>query len=353
MAPEGHVHFYLGSDLDSSSVLDWDPDADPQRFASGLGHNFLELFVRLHHQGRPVSLGSTVPDQTRVIVVFPNHEIWNTGSYWRLGLAAKRHRCVMIRSDLHRRFGRIVANSLQVVANPLLVERGSGRRRVFLLPLPQRGLKARVDHAAGGALVMTYKGNPENIPDYLKEQWFLSALTDLNVLLSLDVPSRMDGSDQDWHDFSDADLALLDRHDGVYSRTLHKPPTKLINAWCADVIPVYAPEPAYSCMTKPGHDSLPFDGPHDLLETLARLRREPELLSTLRAGVRQRRLDLPTTAQTVDSYWAVMQSQLAPPSDLRALSAIVQLVPLLIYVRVLRVLKRLRRTLRNVRERQS
>ena len=339
---ELHAHFYLDSDFDISSVFDWDPDNEPERFASGLGHNFLELFVRLRKLGHPVSIGPNVPPETRVIVVFPGREIWNFRHHWSLGWAVRRHECLILRSDLHMRYGRIVANALHIVANARIVDEERRIRVAYLPPLPQRGLRPRREHSPDMNLVLVYKGNPTNVPEYLKQQSFLSSLTALGVELVLDAPMLTDGSDQSWHDFSQADLVLLDRANRTLTHTRNKPPTKLLNAWYADGIPLYAAEPAYLCLADPGLDSLPFDGPQELLALLGRLNDEPELLDRLRAGVRQRRMSLPSTQDVVESYWAAIQSQASRPSTLRAITAVPLLVPMLIHVRLLRVLDRVR-----------
>ncbi len=340
MVDDQHAHFYLGSDFDLSSVFGWDPDNDPARFASGLGHNFLELFVRLRERGHPVSIGPNIPPETRVIVVFPGPEIWNFRHHCSLGWAVRRHECLIIRSDLHMRYGRIIANALHIVANPRIVDEERRIRVAYLSPLPQRGLRPRREHSPDGNLVLVYKGNPTNLPEYLKQESFLSALTALGVELVLDVPARVDGSDQSWHDFSRADLVLLDRANRTLTHTLNKPPTKLLNAWYADGIPLYAAEPAYLCLAEPGLDSLPFDGPQELLALLGRLTDEPDLLDRLRAGVRHRRTSLPSTQEVVESYWAAIQSQASRPSTLRAITAVTLLVPMLIHVRLLRILDR-------------
>jgi hypothetical protein len=342
VASDGHVHFYLGPDFDPAPVFGWDPDREPRRFASGLGHNFLELFVRLRNQGHPVSLGPIVPPQTQVIVIFPGREIWKFRRHVKLCWAVRQHRSVVIRSDLHLRFGRTVANSVQIVANPVISEDGSSGRLFYLPPLQQRGLQPRQERAAGSRLGLAYKGNPLNVPAYLTQESFLLALESLGVELKIDTPSLTDGSDQDWHDFSRADLALLDRGNTSVSQTLNKPPTKLLNAWHADVIPLYAPEPAYISLTEPGCDSLPFDGPDDLLEQLRRLVQEPDLLDRLRDGVAVRRANLAPTQEIVNSYWAVIQSQTAQPSKRRVVTAIPKSLAVLLQVRALRIIDRLR-----------
>ena len=342
LSSDGHAHFYLDSEFDYAAMFDWDPDADPTRFASGLGHNFLELFIRLRTQGHSVSIGPDVPAATTVIVVFPGREIWKFRRHLALCWSVRRHHCVIIRSDLDLRFGRIIAHALQIVANPVIAKGGRRTDRIYLPPLPQRGLRPRGKHARASSLVMTYKGNPLNVPEYLTQEWFLAEMAEINVDLHLDVPLLTDGSDQTWHDFSGADLALLDRRDGTLATTSHKPPTKLLNAWSADVIPIYAPEPAYVCLSDPGHDSLQFEGPLELLAILRQLTNEPGTVVILRAGVRDRRASLPSTQEIVDNYWAAIQSRAARPSKLLAIAALPTSMSALAYVRALRILDRVR-----------
>ena len=65
------IHFWVPADTATpADVLAWDPDLEPRRYASGVGHNLLELYARLARRGLEVSLGEEAPRGTRLVVVF-------------------------------------------------------------------------------------------------------------------------------------------------------------------------------------------------------------------------------------------------------------------------------------------
>ena len=62
------IHFWSPDDL-AAGAASWDPDAEPQRYSTGVGHNLLELFVRLRTDGACVALGERVPRRPALVVV--------------------------------------------------------------------------------------------------------------------------------------------------------------------------------------------------------------------------------------------------------------------------------------------
>src|SRR5262249_59325270 len=63
------IHFWAPVGPTREELAAWDPDSDPSAFASGLGHNMLELAVRLRREGVDVSFGRDVPRGTRLVVL--------------------------------------------------------------------------------------------------------------------------------------------------------------------------------------------------------------------------------------------------------------------------------------------
>ena len=51
------IHFWLPAAPRSAELLAWDADSEPQRYASGVGHNGYELVNRLARDGVDVTLG--------------------------------------------------------------------------------------------------------------------------------------------------------------------------------------------------------------------------------------------------------------------------------------------------------
>src|SRR3954453_23202239 len=62
------VHFWLPDELEPD-FTSWDPDSEPQRYASGIGHGLLELYQRLASRGHLNSIGPTPPSGARHVVM--------------------------------------------------------------------------------------------------------------------------------------------------------------------------------------------------------------------------------------------------------------------------------------------
>lgn len=153
-------------------------------------------------------------------------------------------------------------------------------------PLPQRGLQPRAPERRGRVRSLAFKGNPENVPDELKGSEWENALQAWGVEWLLDVPSRTDGQDQSWHDFSAVDAVLcVRRQDRTDELGSAKPPTRLVNAWVAGCVPLAAREPGYAEIGVNGADTLFVDSPRDALPLLDRLANDSDLVARLEAAI--------------------------------------------------------------------
>lgn len=79
-----------------------------------------------------------------------------------------------------------------------------------------------------------------------------------------------------WHDYHDIDAVVAVR-DFRGGRQLHKPATKLFNAWLAGVPFVGGPDSAFSAEGHPGTDYLVARSPEEVTEHLLRLAGDPSL----------------------------------------------------------------------------
>ena len=283
----GHVHFWFDDRGILAELDDWDPDHRPELFASGLGHNLLELCVRLREAGYSVSIGPRVPRDTSLVVGFP----YSGGGLRevRFSWACAGYPLAIIRSDAALSWIPLVQPDTTIVPNNSQYWRDRVKGACMSIPaLPQRGLVPREPGRRGSIRLISYKGNPENVPDYLRDPAFEFELLRRGVSLQIDAPATCNGSDQSWHDFGDVDVALCVRTRSDSQELLRKPPTRLINAWCASAIPFVAPEPAYLELYQEGVDGFLVNGPADILAALDRLMEDQPLLLSVESAVARR-----------------------------------------------------------------
>jgi hypothetical protein len=310
------IHFFVNDSTDLVGLEDWDPDADPTRFASGVGHNLLELHRRLLERGRLTSVGPVVPPGTTLVVVMP-WPILHTGrrvqlrSAWRL----RRHRVVMVRSDLPTTCEQPVRADVVVAPNRSFIDTFGAQYMRFLPPLPQRGLMVRDASRGDRISVATLKANPENIPTRLVDGEIIDRLGALGVTLDIDSPENSSGSDQSWQDFRSVDVAVCVRRRD--SETISKPATKLLNAWAAGVIPIASREPAYVEIGSDRHDVLFFDELDEVPELIRLVQDDEVLREQLWRGVAESAAAQPTLDQLVDDWWSLFLENQAPPSRWR------------------------------------
>ena len=77
-----------------------------------------------------------------------------------------------------------------------------------------------------------------------------------------------------WHDFSDVDVVLAIR-DFSSAKHLHKPATKLYNAWLAGVPLIAGSDSAFQAEGSIGEDYLIARSPEDCIRLLKRLHKQP------------------------------------------------------------------------------
>lgn len=281
-------HFYVDDDV-ARAVADWDPDEEPQRFASGVGHNLLELYSRLRTRGLPVTIGTSIPADAELVVQFQH--AWDRLGELRVALRSAPFHTVVIRSDAPLWWWPLLPADLLVVPNEAPVWRERiGAVALHLPALPQRGMLAR-DLSRVGVQTLAFKGNPESVPGYLREGGFLAALRERGITLLLDTPVRTDGGDQHWHDFRQVDAVLCLRGAAADDPLTNKPATRLVNAWCAGAIPLVGPEPAYVELVHDGLDGFVVEGPGDILRTLDLLSSDDERTASVFAAGKDRSRD--------------------------------------------------------------
>jgi hypothetical protein len=281
-------HFWT-DDTTAAATQGWDPDTQPDQFASGIGHNLLELYMRLRARGLPVTIGSRIPRETALVVVY--HQAWDRRRELGLAFATARYRTAVIRSDAPLWWRSLITPDLVVTPNSTTVPLWRDRLRTdvrHIPALPQRGLIPRDPNRYGEVRRAVFKGNPVSVPGYLRTRSFADALSELGVELVLDVPASTDGADQSWHDFHDADVVLCVRGAARDDSLLNKPATRLINSWCAGSIPIVDPEPAYLELVRNDVDGFVAQSPDEIIAAVDRLTQDPQLAERMTQHARER-----------------------------------------------------------------
>jgi hypothetical protein len=347
-APTGPVHFWT-AEVTQSDVLAWDPDREPERFATGRGHALYELFVRLHRRGRPVTLGRDVPRGAHVILTalecIAYHYVGiRPGDAVALNRAALRvPRVIFMRINVPYSIPVPRYASVVVASN---IATATGPRDRWLPFLPQRGLVPRDSGRGTRIATVGLKSFPENVPDYVRDGRLEAALRPMGVKVRVDTTAAT------WPDFASLDAVICDRksYTEIDGGTLaHKPPTKLINAWCAGAVPIVAPEPAYLDLARDGRDSVLAEGIDATVAAVERLCSEPDCTDALFAGITERSREF-AADRVLEQWERLLWSAAVEPHRAEAVVAMAELAASQARARIVRFGRRLRRrTKRNLR----
>jgi hypothetical protein len=162
---------------------------------------------------------------------------------------------------------------------------------VYMPHWPQTNLLPR-DPARGGSFrTACFFGHTANLdPQLASEQWqsALRRRTGLAFLVR---------AHEQWHDYHDIDAVVAVRpfHGG---RHLHKPATKLYNAWLAGVPFVGGTDSAFQAEGRPGEDYLMARSAEEVTDHLQRLARDPDLRHRLVEAGRVRAKEFTREAAT-------------------------------------------------------
>jgi hypothetical protein len=281
------IHFFLTPEEEPDEYFEtWTPDANPRIYASGIGHNVLELASRLRAQGHSTSLGQVVPSDSQAVIFFKKHFLLQRGLTLKILMIAIRHPVILIRSDLQLEVPLIFCPDLEVMPNKSVIKK---RSQVYIPPLPQRGLIRRDKRNGNRIKNLEIKCNPENIPDSLESLIVEVKRIDPTITVKVDSPKYADGSDNYWNDFSKVDLNLIIRPVSQTSESnARKPPTRLINAWVAGTIPVVDPLPAYIELIRDGIDGFVVNQPIEVAAVVKKLMENPDYCGEVFDNCRKR-----------------------------------------------------------------
>ena len=161
---------------------------------------------------------------------------------------------------------------LQILQNAAHARRLPGS--IFMPHWPQPNLIPRNPTRDDRFETLAYFGDSQNLAPEIQSQEFQK---ELQIRSGLRLEIRPPDC---WHDYSDIDVVLAVR-DFSRASHLHKPATKLYNAWIAGVPLVSGHESAIGAEGVDGLDHIRTDSPLNLLECLERLKNDIPLRKRL------------------------------------------------------------------------
>lgn len=196
----------------------------------------------------------------------------------------------------------VVAPTLAAAGLRTVVQ-NDGQRRPggFVLPMfPQSGLEPR-DAGRGDAVErVVFVGCRGQLRADFASPAFAAAARRLGV--EFDVVDK--GRAAEWGCAQrTADLTLAVRP--AHVELARKPPTKLVNAWCAGCPALLGPEPAYRSLREDDLDYVEVDSPRAALDAIARLRNDPALYARMRRRCAERAADY-SNRRTAERWAAVL-----------------------------------------------
>lgn len=133
---------------------------------------------------------------------------------------------------------------------------------------------------------MAYMGDVGNLYEPFRTDEFEAQVAGLGVRFRKEF-GAIHQTPAGWHDYRSADLVLAVR-DMTEKDALVKPPSKLVNAWCAGVPALLGPEAAYRDMRRSELDYIEIRTPQDAIDAISRLKSHPSLYEDMVSNARRR-----------------------------------------------------------------
>lgn len=256
-----HVHFVMRDIArnwpDLAALTEADVDIQPARFRTGVVNWVLQTYLHLREVLESAGVTTSVGESIEPHVV----NIVHRDGLNRLSAAARHATIIGVRAD-RPAFELADFEILQNDVHAL-------QPHQFYIPFwPQPGLIARHTSRAERIENMVYLGNTGTASPWLTETNFLLALGQIGV--SFEIRAKK------WFDYGNIDLVLAHRAEAP-CMVVHKPASKLVNAWLAGTPALLGDEPAYLNLRHSPLDYISVDSPRDVLLAIARLRTQPAL----------------------------------------------------------------------------
>jgi len=182
--------------------------------------------------------------------------------------------------------------ALHIVQNAAHARRLSRGR--FMPHWPQPGLAPREETRGPVWQRAAFFGTEENLATELRSAAWRDELKQ-----KTDMILEIRGAER-WHDYSDVDAVVAIR-DFSGARQLHKPATKLYNAWLAGVPFIGGADSAYAAEGEPGADYLVARSAQEVIAHLQRLKRDPGFRNRLVEN--GRRKSAQRNAEAITAMW--------------------------------------------------
>ena len=181
------------------------------------------------------------------------------------------------------------------------------------MPLwPQANIRARDHVTRQGISRLSFKGRLANLEPPFRSQAFIDQLSAMGVELALDDFDALQGQ-HDWGDYTDSDVVLAVRN-LTQRDALHKPPSKLVNAWFGETPAILGPEPAFRSIRQSDLDYCEVFTPEDVIAVLRKLRETPALFEAMIENGRKRR-EAYTVTQRAAAWVDVINTRAGPLFD--------------------------------------
>lgn len=235
-----HLHFYAPIDKKTiKNIQNWNLNKEYYKFAHGVGHNLFELYKRCSNKIK-CSIGKEIPQNITLIIIFSKH--FNSSKDY---LILKKFAVPVIRilSDDKPQKKKFIKNITDVTPYDFHSKKLKKSQKQYLKKIYQnqnyqivwiphfiqRGLKSRkISYNKKTYLNITFNGNKHNIPSFLKKK----------KLLKLGFKLNINSNAKSWNKYSNSHLAICHTESKVDINKYIKPPTKVLNAIAADVVPI-------------------------------------------------------------------------------------------------------------------
>lgn len=172
----------------------------------------------------------------------------------------------------------------RIVQNPLNI---IDKTDHFLPHFSQPFIESRDPNRKTKIENLVYKGLERNLAQPFKTSQFLAELEKLEMQLLATPNTDEKGKGQDYRDYTQADVVLAVRNCTEYNLSI-KPPSKLINAWFAEVPALLGPEPAYQHLRRSELDYIEVRSPEDVIDALKQFKHDPDLYLAMIENGRER-----------------------------------------------------------------
>jgi hypothetical protein len=300
-----HPHFWPRGPLPSSADADW------PGFGFGPYTWTIQTYLRLNAAGVRCQLVSTLPE--RGIVLAHRESLSAVDGKFEGRVLPRRDLFIVdICADL---FPYPLANA-HIVQNPSMTLFGKG-----FLYVPHWTQPALVPRRAdrGDAFEnAVYIGNEKNLPPDLRTAGWAEELASMGIrwrshyqIFRYDDPSTYATSSR-WNDYGDADVVIAVRSFGAgEARYVHKPASKLYNAWHAGIPVILGKESAYQLERRSELDYLEAGSRAEVLQHLAYLKNNPAARRAMVENGRKRAQEVDASA-TTQRWVSLLEDTISP-----------------------------------------